>query len=107
MPEVATNPRISTLFRRGWFSRIHGHIIIVYINSCQSSTYMVLNSTGMDAFSVWHTNSSGQSAAIYAIKLRWKRVFIKTAANIIFLASDKFYDVLLVFYSPPIAVSSI
>ena len=48
----------------------------------------------------------GQSAAIYVIKGQTRFLFIKTAANI-FLASDKFYKALLVFYSLPITVSSL
>ena len=53
-----------------------------------------------------HNTLIGQSAVIYAIKSRTRNgfLFIKTAANIFFV-SDKFYNVLLVFYSLPTSVT--
>ena len=67
------------------------HTSNMYINSYLVPS-IVLNSTGMDAFSVWHTDLSERSDT------RNSFVSIKAAANI-FLACDKFYEVLLVFYS--------
>ena len=51
----------------------------------------------------------GQIAAIYGIKSRTRAkrfLFIRIAANI-FWGSDKFYKVLLVFYSLPITLKVI
>ena len=58
----------------------------------------------MDGFSVCHGDRTKCSG--YAIKSRTHEtffLFIKSAANVLFV-SDKFYKVVLVFYSLPLSV---
>ena len=72
---------------------------LTWLLGLRTSNKNILNSTGMDAFSVWHTDRT---------KCSYQFLFIKTAANI-FLASDQFYKVILysVLYSLPISVTSL
>ena len=61
----------------------------------------------MDAFSVWHTDRTKCSdLRDQKSDTRNGSMFIKAAVNIFFV-SDKFYKVLLVFYSLTIIVSSL
>ena len=65
----------------------------VYINSYLVHI-IVLNSTGMDAFSVLHTNPTKCMVLRDQTSYKDTRnsfLFIKTAVNILFLASDIFY----------------